>query len=93
MVVKPKESQSVVVRYAVLGKYLSQGGLPGQQQAGYDLLWQKQSGNDHDKLHFSMVPPEGKTISQKSEDFKILGDTLVLDSELIIDRDISVDFK
>ncbi len=85
MVVKPKESQSVEVRYSVPGKYLSQG--------GYDLLWQKQSGNDRDKLHFSMIQPEGKMISQMSPDSKMIGDTMVLDGELNIDRDIRADFK
>lgn len=85
LIVKPKQTKSVVLKYRT----------PVAEAAGgsYNLYWQKQSGTGKDLLNFSFKLPEGAMVVNYSPDLQPLGDNLVLNSDLSVDREIRMQFK
>ena len=84
LITKPGQSKSVTLKYQVP---LSAG------DGKYSLLWQKQSGTDKDQISFSLKIPENKNVINQSANLQVIGDSLVLNSDLSEDRNIDVDFK
>ena len=82
LIVKPKQTKSVVLKYHT----------PGAEEAdkGYALYWQKQSGTGSDHINFSFKLPEGKKVISQSSGLQLLGNNLILDSDLSIDRAIDI---
>lgn len=82
LIVKPKQTKSVVLKYRT----------PGAEGAdkGYVLYWQKQSGTGSDHINFIFKLPEGKKVVSQSPGLQLLGNNLVLDSDLSIDRAIDI---
>lgn len=85
LIVKPKQTKSVVLKYHT----------PVTEAAGgnYSLYWQKQSGTGGDHINFSFKLPDGSSVTDKSPGLQLLGDNLVLNSDLSVDREINIKFK
>ncbi|MEX2053026.1 MAG: DUF4012 domain-containing protein [Candidatus Paceibacterota bacterium] len=79
----PGQNKSVVVKYKVPAQ------LTG---SGYSLLWQKQSGTNEDKIKFGFKLPDGKQPLQYNSELQPLGDSLILSSDLAVDREINIKF-
>lgn len=82
MVVKPKKTISATVTYSVPADIL------GLDQSGYALQWQKQSGSDGDQMHLSAKIPGNATLTSHSPDAQLIGDTVTMDADLSIDRQV-----
>ena len=61
--------------------------------SNYKLFWQKQSGTGADPINFSFKLPYDTRVLKQSDGLQTIGDTLVLTSDLSIDREIDIDFK
>ncbi|MBI2063684.1 MAG: DUF4012 domain-containing protein [Candidatus Yanofskybacteria bacterium] len=84
LITKPKQTKSVTLKYRT----------PVSAVGGeYNLLWQKQSGTGHDRIAFSLKLPEGKNVINQSPRLQAMGDSLVLNSDLSVDREIDIDFR
>ena len=85
LIVKPKEMKSVVLKYRT----------PIAEAAGgsYNLYWQKQSGTGGDHINFSFKVPPNSSVINQSPDLQLLGDSLILNSDLSIDREIKIQFR
>ena len=84
LIVKPKQTKSVVLKY-----HTPTAGATGE---GYALYWQKQSGTGDDHINFSFKLPNGASVVNKSPGLQLLGDNLVLNSDLSVDREIEINF-
>ena len=85
LIVKPKETKSVVLKYITPAAEVVAG--------NYNFYWQKQSGTDNDYVNFSFKLPYGASVTGKSPSLQLLGDNLVLNSDLSVDREIDIIFK
>ncbi len=85
LIVKPKQTKSVVLKYHTPAT--------GTTGGGYALYWQKQSGTGGDHINFSFKLPDGASIVDKSPGLQLLGDNLVLNSDLSVDREIDIKLK
>jgi len=84
LITKPKQTKSVTIKYKV----------PVSVADGkYNLFWQKQSGTGNDQISFSFKVPEGKSAISRISNMQILGDNLVLNSDLLTDRDVEITLK
>ncbi len=83
LITKPKQTKSVTLKYRT----------PTSVNGGYKLLWQKQSGTVQDQISFSFMLPEEKKVLNQSPELKTIGNNLVLDSDLAVDREVDVEFK
>ncbi len=83
LITKPKESKMVTIKYT----------LPAGNADGYHLLWQKQSGTNTDHVDFSFKVSDGKQATSQNPDMHLIGDSLVLNSDLSVDRNIDIEFK
>ncbi len=85
LIVKPKQTKSVVLKYHTP--------VTGAAGGGYALYWQKQSGTGSDHINFSFKLPDGTSVINQSPDLQLLGDNLVLNSDLSVDKEIKIEFK
>lgn len=85
LVVKPKQTKSVVLKYHTPAA----GAIGG----GYALYWQKQSGTGGDHINFSFKLPDGASVTDKSPGLQLLSNNLVLNSDLAEDRNIDITFR
>lgn len=85
LIVKPKQTKSVVLKYHT----------PVTEAAGrgYSLYWQKQSGTGGDHINFSFKLPDSASVTDKSSGLQLLGDNLVLNSDLSVDREIDITLR
>lgn len=83
MITKPKQKTAVTLDYTV----------PFAGGKHYGLYWQKQSGTGQDALEFSFKVPDGKEASNYSSDLKLMNGSLVMSSDLSVDREVGVDIK
>jgi hypothetical protein len=84
LIVKPKQTKSVVLKYRIP--------VTGATSGEYTLYWQKQSGTGGGHINFSFKLPDGALIVNQSPDLQRLGDNLVLNSDLSVDREIKISF-
>ena len=84
LIIKPKQTKSVVVKYRTPVPFVDDK---------YILLWQKQSGTGQDQIGFSFNIPEGKGVLNQSAGLQLIGDSLVLDSDLAEDRSVDILFR
>lgn len=84
LVVKPHDKKTVSLSYTVPA---------GSAADGYHLYWQKQSGTDHDQISFSFKLPDDKQALSRSEGLQLVGNTLTLDSDLLLDREVDIKFR
>jgi hypothetical protein len=84
LITKSKQTKSVVLRYQT--PILVTNGK-------YNFLWQKQSGTDNDQIGFNFKLPEGKVVINQSVGLQTIGDSLVLNSDLIEDRGVDILFR
>lgn len=84
LIVKPKQTKSVVLKYHTPAA--------GATAGGYALYWQKQSGTGGDHINFSFKLPDGASVVNKNPGLQLLGDNLVLNSDLSVDREIEINF-
>lgn len=89
LITKPGQTKSAEISYQI--PYASVCVKSANVCDGYKLYWQKQSGTIGDRINFSFALPEEKQAIDISKDLQLLGNNLVLNSDLTIDRDI--DFK
>ena len=85
LIVKPKQTKSVVLKYHTP--------VAGATSGGYALYWQKQSGTGGDHINFSFKLPDGASVVDKSPGLQLLGNSLVLNSDLAEDRSIDITFR
>jgi len=85
LIVKPKQTKSVILKYRTP--------VAGVARGNYSLYWQKQSGTGGDHINFSFKLPNGASVTDKSPDLQQLGDNLVLNSDLSVDREIDITFR
>lgn len=84
LVVRPKQTKSIVLKYRI----------PASLADGkYSLLWQKQSGTGQDQISFSFKLPSDKEVIHQSAGLQLVGDNLVLNSDLTEDRSIDINFR
>lgn len=84
LITKPKQTKSVLLSYST----------PVSASGGkYNLLWQKQSGVDDDQIGFSFKLPEDNSVKNLSSGLQVIGENLVLNSDLSIDREVDIEFK
>ncbi len=84
LITKPQQIKSVTL------KYRTPVSLAGGK---YSLLWQKQSGTGQDQIGFNFKVPEGKEVKHKTADLEQLGDNLILNSDLSVDREFDILLK
>ncbi|MBI2062779.1 MAG: DUF4012 domain-containing protein [Candidatus Yanofskybacteria bacterium] len=84
LITKPQQTKSVVLKYST--PFMVADGK-------YNLLWQKQSGTGQDQISFSFKLPEGENVLNQSAGLQTIGDNLVLNSDLSIDREININFR
>lgn len=81
LITKPKQTKSVTLKYKT----------PTSVADGkYSLLWQKQSGTGQDQIGFSFKLPDGKSMLNKSAELQTIGNSLILNSDLSVDREIDI---
>ena len=85
MGLKPKEKKSVTLSYRTP--------LTTPDISAYNLFWQKQSGTDKDPINFNFKLPDGKSLISQSGGLQIMGDNVVLNSDLSVDRAVDINFK
>ena len=84
LITKPGQTKSVTLKYRT-STLLADG--------KYNLLWQKQSGTGNDQIGFNFKLPEGKNVLNQSSGLQTIGDNLVLNSDLSVDRKFEVEFR
>lgn len=84
LIAKTKQTKSVTLKYRTPTSLVD---------GKYNLLWQKQSGTDQDQISFSFKLPEGKMVLNQGVGLQTVGDSLVLSSDLIVDREIDINFR
>ncbi len=85
LITKPKQTQSVILKYHTPSNALN--------ISNYDLFWQKESGTSQDKINFSLTMPDGKKFINQSGNLQLMGNNLTMASDLLVDREIDVEFK
>ncbi len=85
LVIKPGQKGSVVLNYDTPGDIA--------KDVNYQLYWQKQSGTGKDPINFSFKIPDGKNVLSQSDDLQLMGNSLILNSDLSVDRQIDIKLK
>lgn len=84
LTVKPQEKRTVTLAYR----------SPESLSAGrYQLLWQKQPGTRNIKTDFNFHLPAGRTATGFKEGLELIGDKIIFNSDLLIDREIGFDLN
>lgn len=91
LITKPGQTKTVAVNYKVPS--VSVGVESVSVRDGYSLLWQKQSGTGHDQISFNFQIPSGKEVKNKTAGLEQLGDNLISNADLSIDRTIDIGFR
>lgn len=101
LITKPGTTKSVAIGYQVPSASVCAcphtnfgcGGESANVCDNYKLYWQKQSGTIDDRINFSFALPEGKQPVNQSEGLQLLGNNLVLNSDLSVDREVDIRLK
>ena len=84
LITKAGQKNSVVLKYKTTETDLANG---------YDFYWQKQSGTGSDQMNFSFKLPDGASVTNYNPGLQLLGNNLVLNSDLSVDREVDIEFR